>query len=165
MKEKKRKMPVLPRITQGLKPFAALVLDGMHPDKAAESVGRPGEAIDLLQDNRFPDAMLSALAAKLTGDLLPKALATVSELLTERDPKVRLAAARSIFSMAVPSGGTLTQNSVNSGSAPLESMSADELAEMIERLEQAKADKALTIEPGAQQNSDNQDANPLFQFG
>jgi hypothetical protein len=109
--------------------------------------------------------MLSALAAKLTGDLLPKALATVSELLTERDPKVRLAAARSIFSMAVPSGGTLTQNSVNSGSAPLESMSADELAEMIERLEQAKADKALTIEPGAQQNSDNQDANPLFQFG
>jgi hypothetical protein len=163
MKEKKRKMPVLPRITQGLKPFAALVLDGMDPDKAAESVGRPGEAIDLLQDNRFPDAMLAALAAKLTGDLLPKALAAVSELLTEPDPKIRLAAARTILTMAIPHGGTAVQNT--GSSAPLESMSADELAEMIERLEQAKADKALTIEPGAQQNSDNQDANPLFQFG
>jgi hypothetical protein len=44
-------------------------------------------------------------------------------------------------------------------------MSAEELAEMIERLEQAKADKALTIEPGAQQDPGDRDANPLFQFG
>jgi hypothetical protein len=164
MREKKRKMPVLPRITQGLKPFAALVLDGMHPDKAAESVGRSGEAVELLQDNRFPDAMLSALAAKLTGDLLPKALMTVSELLKEPDPKIRLAAARAILGMAVPHGGTAVQNT-GASNAPLESMSADELAEMIERLEQAKADKALTIEPSAQQNLDNQDANSLMQFG
>jgi hypothetical protein len=165
MKERKRKMPVLPRITQGLKPFAALVLDGMHPDKAAESVGRQGEAVELLQDARFPDAMLSALAAKLTGDLLPKALATVSELLTERDPKIRMAAARTILSMVVPNSGTAVQNSGAGSNAPLEQMSAEELAEMIERLEQAKADKAMTIEPGAQQNPDNQDANSLMQFG
>jgi hypothetical protein len=164
MKEKKRKMPVLPRITQGLKPFAALVLDGMDPDKAAESVGRPGEAVELLQDNRFPDAMLSALAAKLTGDLLPKALMTVSELLKEPDPKIRLAAARTILTMTIPNSGTLVQNAGTSN-APLESMSADELAEMIERLEQAKADKALTIEPGAQQDPGDRDANSLMQFG
>jgi hypothetical protein len=164
MKEKKRKMPVLPRITQGLKPFAALVLDGLDPDKAAESVGRSGEAVELLQDSRFPDAMLAALAAKLTGDLLPKALATVSELLKEPDPKIRLAAARTILTMTIPNSGTLVQN-MGTSNAPLESMSADELAEMIERLEQAKADKALTIEPGAQQNPDNQDANSLMRFG
>jgi hypothetical protein len=86
--------------------------------------------------------------------------------LSEPDPRVRLGAARTIFGMSVPSAEQTFQNSrAGSSNAPLESMSADELAEMIERLEQAKADKALTIEPGAQQDPGDRDANPLFQFG
>jgi hypothetical protein len=165
MKEKKRKMPVLYDAPKRIVPFAMLILDGCEPNEAAESLGLPHGAIELLQHPKFPDAMLSALASKLTADLLPKALKTVVELLSEPDPRVRLGAARTIFGMSVPSAEQTFQNSRAGSNAPLESMSADELAEMIERLEQAKADKALTIEPGAQQDMGDQDANPLFQFG
>lgn len=152
---------IVERAPRNLNAFAALILDGRDPIESARLADCDRPAVDLLSHARFPDAMLAAMSSKLAGDMLPKALATLLELLKCPDPRIRLGAANSIVRICVPNNGIEFQKTAGSTGA-IESMSTDELASLIDKLEQAKADKARPVVP---HNSPAQEPNPLFQFG
>lgn len=107
--------------------------------------------------------MLAAMSSKLTGDMLPKALATLLELLKCPDPRIRLGAANSVVRMVIPQQGLAVSKTAGS-TGTIESMSAGELAELIDKLEQAKAEKATPVGVMPHNPTDEQ-PNPLFMFG
>jgi hypothetical protein len=150
-----------PRTPPHMHQYAMLILEGVPPLEAADQLGRPGKSLEYLEHPNFIDAMLFVTARKLTGDMLPKALHTLTKLLSDADSRVQLGAAKTIVAIATPSQGVVHGYS-DTTSGDLESLSAQDLAEMIARLEDMKAGKAKDI--SAQSDTAN-DTNPLFQFG
>ena len=151
------------RAPRNLNAFAALILDGRDSVESAALADCDRPAVELLSHARFPDAMLAAMSSKLTGDMLPKALATLLELLKCPDPRIRLGAANSVVRMVIPQQGLAVSKTAGS-TGTIESMSAGELAELIDKLEQAKAEKATPVGVMPHNPTDEQ-PNPLFMFG